>query len=361
MTSEVIDIPSEARLVGYSLLPYPIIVSRECAGTFATTSIGGMPCTVWLPRLSDEPSIAAAAVLPPLVDGLSPSNVDSILEDDKNLVSKRDPHRWGHVAGGRSATYLQVHGVVLDFGVVALAAQEWADDPYFHGDWWFQILEGSQYSATGEIRKAVESWFALLEQWAPIIADQSLSEAPGWQETGNRIALHGFSDERTAHCHALMAVQIKVDPWTQESLPLAKWQHLLSLAGKDEPPVLELRILAEARRALHAKDYRRAVIEAAAAIELTLNLLLDQDLAAEDPEAVKAVDTNRLVLNKERRTLGVMFHVMKLYRPFHPALNDTIKLRNAVIHDYFTPTRAQTAQAVEASEATVGIGFPIPH
>ncbi|MFL6127248.1 hypothetical protein [Actinophytocola sp.] len=132
------------------------------------------------------------------------------------------------------------------------------------------------------------------------------------------------------------------------------WRKILNRsAGGDTPPMEHL-LLCDSRRSLILGEYRRAVLDAGTAAELSLTRLLDSELEA-------TTEPIRKMIRKSVCQLGPLVETL---RGLGMSLPDNIQVelirpRNLASHAGISPTDHEASKAV--AMASVLVDIPLPH
>jgi hypothetical protein len=128
-------------------------------------------------------------------------------------------------------------------------------------------------------------------------------------------------------------------------------------ASKTEPP-LEWLLIRDARSLVTARQYRRAVIDACTAAEVSLTSLIDDKFDADGtPEA-------------DRKRQFASHHGISRLKQLHRAVGaagtlptrlveDVGALRNKAAHRGYEPTPAETGLAIDTATAVVELATPL--
>lgn len=150
-----------------------------------------------------------------------------------------------------------------------------------------------------------------------------------------------------------------------EALNEPHWRHALDLASRNNSPPVEYSQARSARIQLRVHQYRRAVIDAASAVELTLTDLLHANIA-NLPAGIQHH------LNEDKQTLGWLVDTLTNARRLPPAVTAVstqlpsdlktglVEVRNDVIHRHRTPSNGEAARAVAIATEVLKIVKPLP-
>jgi hypothetical protein len=123
-------------------------------------------------------------------------------------------------------------------------------------------------------------WWASLTDWLGVLTVQDFVGLGTQQRSILADGFHAWSGDangirRASYGAVVDTVQRYVDVLGQDQL-----QRAMDLAASGQRPPIEWRFIRDARSLLRAGEYRRAVIDAATAAELTLTELLDRHFSA---------------------------------------------------------------------------------
>jgi hypothetical protein len=131
-------------------------------------------------------------------------------------------------------------------------------------------------SASQEVYKHFPAWIALFEQYVTLLTTQktrvSDESGPGHLEllTYEEDKLTYIPTTRTHHMTVYMG-------GGDESLHFEQLEKAASFSSKNLSPRLEYKMLLQAYIARHEEDYRKAIIEAASALEISLTKRLEEE------------------------------------------------------------------------------------
>lgn len=325
MADESIQHSGYRLLVQYPL-PAAVGVRLEVLGSIGATRLAGLPSQVYLPRLLETgyPILRQPGVLDGLVS--EPEYSDGQDPDDPRPESP-----WGYPTSWVSApeaTAIAVTQILVSFESVDAADRT-------------QLLERSM--------TALPLWFALLKDWCEVLTGQDLDDvAPR-----RRVQLEG-EGWACWHADAPLTIDHRVifDLDYGEPLGKSRWDRLLVLVGTGTEPVVEHVLLRDARAAHVRGQYRRAVVDAATALEVSLHRVL-LEMHRSSPSAL----SSELLRVAERWTLGNLVESLAKMGRLPPSVTgNLVKLRNEVIHKRAKePTEAESAVMLIAAADSVSL------
>lgn len=314
-------------LVRYPL-PVSIGVALDVLGDVSATRLGDRTARVHLPRLrGEDPILIQPAVLDPLIE--EPSYVDGT---DPERDTPTSPWGWPlfwRPAGDQTALAVSQVVVTLE-----------------------QVAPAEATDALAVCCKELPQWFSRLKDWCEIVTKQDLDiVAPR-----ERIHVDG-KDWACWHDGNPMQVssQYFLDFDYGDPLSQPCWNRLVMLAGDGTLPPTEHLLLRDARSAQVRGQFRRAVLDAATAMEIMLGMLHKEHLWS----------TSALTANSsgssERWTLGKLWKVVAGFVTLPPSMTkDLIALRNAVVHKSAKePTDTESKAMLAAASDLVAIANPI--
>lgn len=218
----------------------------------------------------------------------------------------------------------------------------------------FQSTDGAvSADAVGRVVRGFQSWFLALKDWIEVLTHQDLDAvAPR-----RRVEVEGHNWAAwQGHETLKVPWRLLVDFDYGEPLSLERWQRVLRLAGEGSEPPTEHLLLRDARAAHVRAQYRRAVVDAATALEIALyGLLLGAQASAPGPLA------DELIRSARKWTLGTLrATVERVYGLPSSITEDLVTLRNDVVHKSARrPTEPESAAMLAAATDAVGIANPI--
>jgi len=142
-----------------------------------------------------------------------------------------------------------------------------------------------------------------------------------------------------------------------ESLHLEQFKEVSRIASLGLGPRLEYRLVLEAYRARRNADYRKAIIEAATALEICLTNRISEEFRK------KSISFGAGLLEK-LRTLGGRFDLLRLLEIPLPDKDYTrliVKPRNCVVHRADFPSKPLANQVIAELEDLLRLFSPQLH
>ena len=215
------------------------------------------------------------------------------------------------------------------------------------------VFEGNSSEDTFDVgntlRRTLPKWIEIFSTYVEIYTKQVLTEQKIDYSGHDLVDIRYFdTNNRLSQAYDDFSYLSDRNFSTYKFCPLST-EHLKSimeLSSSAKAPPLEYRILLEAYRAISYGDYRKAVIEAASAVEIALTNSIRDEFSK---QGINFGDA----LLKKYRTLGGRFELMKILR-IEVANNDykalLIEPRNQVVHRGKTPDPDTTEKVVFFSE-----------
>jgi hypothetical protein len=310
-------------LSGIYDLPAPMWVTFDVLGTRVQAGMRGLDFEIRLPEY---------AVIGGL-DVFSPPELPGISSDDAELIKKP----WAmHYAAETTEPAV----ALCRIGLVCEISEQHAGLSRFGDD-------GSLAYRTGQaLAERIQDWFDEAGSWAEVATGQDLnyrhpvfaSEDPAKGLLMNVDGeLKGAGQIRLSYPH--------IQPVT-----FSVWKHIAAhvLAGR-RPPT-EHRLIQDAYASLARDAHRRAVLDAATALEIVLTNLLIKTVESMD-------ERPRQAFLKEQRMLSKLIDFLrvadvKMTEPWQ-ALRTVATLRNAAIHKGSDPDPLEAALAVSTVSRVV--------
>jgi hypothetical protein len=328
-------------IVAVYKLPASLQLSEGCFGKNLTVTIAGMTGEATTPSLAwnkdNEPYVVA-----PVIEGELKRHVEHYVTNSKDDIEKW--HFWGGVSSWNPKKH-----IALDARVGALLIRFKVDpskvtySKYINGR---GHPQGKEISA---LFKEIELWFERVAIWVEAAVDQDMNRdhslsSMHMQGGGLSVfAIEGGTISLPAH-----ASTIRINKRTSEMLKLPTLRKLIGYANNSTLPSDAHMLLKESRAARRRGQYRRAVIDAGSATEITL------------------ADFNRRVVHAAPRpgqlpTLGwyVRAIASRAGLPTN-TITDLVDARNSAIHQNLMPTPEQAREALAIAERIVSGIDPLP-
>lgn len=305
------------RFVFPAQFPVGVVFDADVLGTVIPISLEGVFAVVHAPRYN---AANHDALLPPAVAPL-----DAILTQSGSH-DPGAPHfeSWGHIVSSNEGRPVAARVETLTIEIPELQADE---------------ARAAQGSA--------EQWMRRVVRWIEVLGKQPVRlgfGARGSHEViGNDWYDIGVSPAARHHVGDVVIQGVV----RSRGFPADEWSRACSEASRDVEPPLAHCTLADARDALLRGDARRAVIDAATAVEVAVTMALREALAATTPEPV--VDT----VMKQTSDISRRLHLARAAQLPVPidAKDALLDQRNAVVHRGEEPSDAR--KAFEVAEQIV--------
>lgn len=202
--------------------------------------------------------------------------------------------------------------------------------------------------------KELPQWFSTLKDWCEILTEQDLDVVAPRE----RIRVDG---KGWACWHDSNPIQVRrrviMDFDYGDPISQTRWSRLVMLAGAGSQPETQHLLLRDARSAQVRGQFRRVVLDAATAIDIALNRLLDeQHRQHPSPLADELIRVSR-----NRWAMGTLRDLIAGFGELPPSMTaELITLRNDVIHKRAKkPTGAEAKKMLTAASDLVAIATPI--
>ncbi|MFE9328147.1 hypothetical protein ACIHDR_43085 [Nocardia sp. NPDC052278] len=200
----------------------------------------------------------------------------------------------------------------------------------------------------------LDAWWTLFSSWVAVLTEQDPRDYWRAVEATRMEPIWTWVDGEPKR----RAQTVSAD-WPQhrdtDALDQTTLMVCMSLAGSGQPPPDEWIFIRDARSALRAGDYRRAIIDAGTAAELAITELLDQDLALVDPAIREA-------LFKRARALEGRSNLMKDLKAGTepPGFTAGLKTpRNDAAHKGHRSSKQVAVKAIEVAVELVEQATPL--
>lgn len=209
-----------------------------------------------------------------------------------------------------------------------------------------------------EIYAAFGAWLKLFEEYVKLITKQGTSkkvfggDGPGHLELLSNNATNLKHISRTSPTS--ISIEINSD---DESLHLEKFIEAAQLSSNGLQPRLQYQMLLEAYSARRNEDYRKAIIEAATALEVCLTIRIIDEFSTQ------GISFGEKLL-KKFRMLGGRFELIRLLEidlPEKDYMNLVINPRNEVIHRASFPDKEIANKVITEVEELLYMFSPQLH
>jgi hypothetical protein len=340
-------------------LPASLIFAGDCLGVSAPVRIAGLDGEVRLPSVKWIPD-SKPDIIQPSFDELPSLAGQRWLERDRRVND--DPWFWGAVASWnpkeREVSQAEVGALVFRFNGVS--AENLTYSNYLHG-------RGHPIGQPVDLLFGdIDAWFESLRIWLRVLTDQDID--PDVEARRVRIAAQGLevltvdgetvSLPRFSHDITLHMPQV-------QALDERHWRHALNLTSQGTSPPIEHSLVGTARVQLRLHQYRRAVIDAATAVELALTDFLNTNYASLPSGIQRTLRQNDQTLGwlikNVPATRNLPTSVTQVFSQFPPDVETgLLDVRNDVVHRNQTLTFAEAAKTVEIAFRIVKLVKPVP-
>jgi hypothetical protein len=332
--------PKKVALICWYQLPTSIGVTAGCFGKTVKIEIAGRSGTAVLPQLDwsgEKPRVVAPTMPAEILRHVD--HYDHVPDEPDDMF-----YHWGSVRSWRplrrivGPAYVDV--VILRFGAVA-AEITYSEHRRGRGSPMGPVVDA--------LFSNIDAWFDRFRTWLEVSVDQDLDPDHPISPTKIRgEGLHILTDDGglLSLPASSMSITALFGGVTQSvTLPLLRRAAKQSSEGRS-PSAVHL-LLRDGRAAFRRHQFRRAVIEAGSAVELTL------------------ADFNRTVTKVTTRkpTLGWYTQQPAIAARAHLPANlraGLVDVRNAAIHNNVTPTRDKARRALELATRVVRSVDPLP-
>lgn len=216
------------------------------------------------------------------------------------------------------------------------------------------------FNARSAVVGEIEVWWDLVSSWISIFTKQDFVEI-GKTGSGIRvgpvITWCGNDDQQRVNGSRDTSIPVVNDVGV-DRLGEITLRRCLKLASSETQPPDEWLFIRDARSLVNAKQYRRAVIDACTATELSLTALIDAKLIA---DGVSEKDRKKKF--KDHHGISKLTQLHKKVGAAGTLPKDLVKevgtTRNKAAHAGYKPTLQETNAAIDASVLVVKQAFPL--
>lgn len=220
------------------------------------------------------------------------------------------------------------------------------------------IPEDDVESAAEKIYENFNAWLGLFEQYVTLFTTQNIRLPVTGGDGPGRIELYDNREDKIVYIPDKRAIPITLYVCTgKTSLDLRQLKDAISFSSSGFPLRLEYRMLLQAYHARGEGDYRKAIIEAATALEISLTERIKEEFQSQNISFGEA-------LLKKYRMLGGRFElarVLGIPLPDKDYKGLLIEPRNEVIHKADFPTRDMANQVINDVKEILDLFSPIMH
>jgi hypothetical protein len=332
--------PDQVTMLGLFRLPAPLGVTAGCFGKRFNVKIGSfagsaiLPCVVWA---DIGPNVTA-----PSVKSVDQKYIERYAKTATEGES--DCHFWGNASEwhARKNVLMSAHigAIVLDFkvarGAIAYSGQ----------------IDGRMRPMSAEITNLfheIDEWFDRVRTWVEVAVDQDadpLNPLPNVWVRGYGLQVFTVDGETVSLPESNRTIQVLRNSYDPINLPTLRKSFKYANSG-DAPSDAHL-LLRDSKAQCRRGHFRRAVIDAGPAVEITLS------------------DFNRRVTHVNvgnGQPLGWYVGQSKIAARAKLPTNtkkDLVELRNKAIHENVMPSHNEAILALELAQKIVNSIDPLP-
>ncbi|MCP2288760.1 HEPN domain-containing protein [Nocardia amikacinitolerans] len=307
------------------------LITPDCLGEAFHSRTTNYELSITLPSQGDGPE-SPELRRPPWVYVLAGDDRDAYWSSDD----------WGTIASTAAGTptYAHIKRCIVHSKVEANGEDEFKTAAQLFGD-------------------ELALWWSAVCDWLDVLTLQDFASLRRTQRSLLNDSIQIWSGDSTGARKAGISYQVVTGGVHQvEVLDAQKLQAALDLSGQSRQPEAEWLFLRDARSLLNAGDYRRAVIDACTAAELSVTALIDRKFDEDrvsPAERKKAFKEHHGIfklkqLHKKRKASGELPKRL---------VEDLGAPRNKAAHRGAALSRAEAQVAIETAAEVVGIAFPL--
>ncbi len=216
----------------------------------------------------------------------------------------------------------------------------------------FDRPNGSIETAVNEISADSGRWHKDFEDYISILTGQRCGASA---LDRRRFDIFYWSRDKRAHPDPIPSEA--PTHITERRLNIEDLERICTWCSERKPPRLEWRLLLDARRAFCSGDFRKTIIEASVAIEVTLTLAIERELDSNGTTFADGLLENFRTLSgrvKLAKLIGLSAH-------FDEIEKFLVNSRNRVAHRGSYPDRASSKKALDLAEKVTHLlssGYP---
>lgn len=319
-------------LLGHFACGAGIQLTADCCGASLNTRTNSFQLTLYVPRFSD-PWQKGLLEPPEMVAELTNPGVANEAEEQL---------RWGLVVDWSDGGPGQKVPTEIRVSRLGFKIFEAVTNP--------AELNAVRVQALAEL----DSWWTLFCSWVAVLTEQDPRDYLRAVEATRREPIWTWVDGEEVR-RGQQASEDRPRRFDPEPLDVPTLVACTVLAGKGGPPPDEWMFIRDARSALVAGDYRRAVIDAGTAAELAITELLDQHLALVDTKLSDAL------MSRGRALEGRAKLMKELGAGVEPAgFTASLKTpRNDAAHKGHSPTKSVAQRAINIAAELVEQATPL--
>jgi hypothetical protein len=343
-------------LVAAYRLPVALTFEASCLGISVPVQVADLDGELFLPTYAFHPG-GDPYIVPPQADVLPPLARRYLLDrHDPN-----DPRSWGLVtswnAQKHEVRHAQIGALLLRFGQVDADGVRYSN--YLHG-------RGNPIGgAIDRLFGHFDTWFELVRLWVRALTDQDVDE----DVEASLVSMNGENLEVLTIDAGTVSLprranSMRINMLEVEALSEQHWRRVLELASSGRLPPVEYSLVSSGRIQLRSHQCRRAVIDAATAVDVVLTDLLQTNLANLPPGLQSS-------LNQDKQTLGWLVDILTRARGLPSQIAATaaqfpsdlktglVTVRNDVMHRNRTPSYSEARRAVAIAHEVVRLVSPL--
>lgn len=330
-----------ARIVGAYELPAALDIAACCFAKRFLAKIGNTTVTITLPRLEwqdEKPRIVGPRVEPTIEQYLQRHVLD-------HKQGWEQYHFWGHVD-----SYHPEKCTILHAYLRAILLEFQCDPANITYSNYLYGRGHPQGTTVDGLFQDIDAWFEQICTWVEAAIDQEANPIHAVLEpTRQAKGLQVFTIEGTTLSIPATSFNMTVTLARFEPLSLTLLRKIIKLVNTGITPSDAHMLLRDSRAELRRGRYRRAVIDAGSATEITL------------------ADFNNRVTRVNTGTRGVTLGWYTQQSTIAAQANlpanittDLVKVRNDAIHQNRIPTRDEAVLAVDLAKQVVDRLDPLP-
>jgi HEPN domain-containing protein len=321
-------------LEGFFTCGTELLVNQQCLGQSFQTRTPTYELTITLPELDSTNALAPLRRPPWRFNGEGAAAVASVDAD------------WGHLGGMASrkpdGTWTELPAYVRQCIVGARVEAE--NEEQFR-------------TAVSALAGEIDPWWSSFADWIGVLTAQDHVGLGSRRHSILEYGVQAWSGDESGVRRAGSArLSANVRPYP-EVLGRAQLQRAMNLAASGQRPPTEWLFIRDARSLLGSGEFRRAVIDAATAAELTLTALLDRHFAATST----GTKISEALLDRSQTLGGRCKLVNELMPGTLPARfqQEVTEPRNLAAHKGNLLTREAGEAAVAKATELVEVAYPL--
>lgn len=334
--------PQKRALEGHFACGAGLLIKAECLGRSYTTRTATRDLTVMLPSMPKDWQ-GDGELNPP---GWS---FKTFRDPDQETRLSDSSFKWGLCSGFKNN-------------------DDGTQSPEFArvNRWGFQttIAIGTEnfafFNARGEAMHEIAAWWDLVSSWISIVTRQDFVDI-GKTRSGIRVGpvIAWCGDENDLRVNGSRETSITVtNDIGVDRIGESALRKCLDLAGSGTQPPDEWLFIRDARSLVNAEQYRRAVIDACTAAELSLTARIDAQFNKNG--------TNAADREKEFKSHHGISRLKALHKKVGAPeslpkrlVEDVGSIRNKAAHKGYVPTLTETTLAIQIAATVVELVYPL--